>query len=166
MKKFFALFFALFLPAGFLFADPVEGYWLSFDEKTQKLTAAWNIYEDNGTLYGKILYVPDQSDDTLATSCRPTYKNFPVEGDIRKMTVVGAPFIYGLKKSAEGEWDKGSIVDPGDGKIYGCSISFHKANGKKFSEDTLEMRGSIGVFGRSQYWKRPTQEQMGTFTNR
>ena len=56
MKKIVTLFFTLFVVTGICFAaDPVEGYWISFDEKTGKATAGWQIYTEGGKLYGKML---------------------------------------------------------------------------------------------------------------
>ena len=37
------------------------------------------------------------------------------------------------------------------------SVNMSLRDGKKYKVDTLEMRGSIGPFGRSQYWKKSTQ---------
>ena len=74
------------------------------------------------------------------------------------MTVVNTPFIFGLKMKEPGVWAGGNIIDPKDGKIYKCKITFHKADGKEFKQDTLEMRGEIGLgIGRSQYWEAITE---------
>ena len=60
-----------------------------------------------------------------------------------------------LTKKAPGEWAGGNIIDPKDGKIYKCKIRRHAPDGKDYKEETLEMRGEIGLgIGRSQYWKR------------
>ena len=58
-----------------------------------------------------------------------------------------------MKQDGEGKWTGGSIVNPQGGKCYTCKITFHAADGKKYKQDTLEMRGEIGMgIGRSQYW--------------
>lgn len=57
----------------------------------------------------------------------------------------------------EGKWANGYIIAPSDGKRYKCRITFHKADGKKYKGDTLEMRGEVGPFGRSQFWKKATE---------
>ncbi|GHV83673.1 hypothetical protein AGMMS50212_10130 [Spirochaetia bacterium] len=58
MKKIIALIIVALLAAGVCFAaDPVEGYWISYDEKTNQPTAGWQIYNENGFLYGKIVSV-------------------------------------------------------------------------------------------------------------
>lgn len=77
------------------------------------------------------------------------------------MTVVGTPWIWGLTQKSAGQWAGGNIIDPADGKVYKCKITFRAADGKKFKEDTLEMRGEIGMgIGRSQFWKRSTPEDI------
>ena len=47
MKKPIILLFFL-AAAALCFADPVEGFWLSVDEKTNKVTAGWQIYQEGG----------------------------------------------------------------------------------------------------------------------
>ncbi len=157
----YSVLFALIMVSAAAAADPVEGLWKSIDEKTGKTTAAWTIYERNGELFGEILVVPDQKADTLATECKGPYKGFPRGGDVTKMTLVNTPFIFGLKRKAAGFWEGGNIIDPKDGKMYKCKITFRQADGSKFTVDTLEMRGEIGLgIGRSQYWERTTPEEI------
>lgn len=142
-------------------ADRVEGLWKSIDEKTGKVTAAWRIYQKDGRLYGEIITVPDQSDETLASDCTGVYKDFPKPGDVSRMTVVNTPFIYNLRMKDAGLWEGGNIIDPNDGKLYKCKISFHQADDRKFKKDTLEMRGEIGLgIGRSQFWERTTEKEI------
>ena len=44
MKKLFALVATALLCAGLCFAsDPVEGFWISYDEKTNEATAGWKV---------------------------------------------------------------------------------------------------------------------------
>lgn len=141
------------------FADPVEGFWISVDENTGKATGAWEIYEKDGALYGEMRSLPGYPLDQKASACKSSYKGFPREGNPAEMTTRNTPWIYGLKKSAEGEWASGHIIDPGSGSLYKCKITFHAANGKKYKTDTLEMRGEIGMgIGRSQFWQKTDKE--------
>ncbi|AEE15676.1 DUF2147 domain-containing protein [Treponema brennaborense] len=142
--------------------DPVEGYWISVDEKTDQATAGWKIYVENGKLFGMITSVAGFPQDVKAFGCkgRGPYEGFPIPGELAEMTTVGTAWIYDLEKQAEGIWAKGSIVDPNDGKKYKCKITFRKADGKKYKTDMLEMRGEIGLgIGRSQFWTRATKEE-------
>ena len=156
MKKIIAIIMVLTSAAAVCFAaDPVEGYWLSVDEKTEKITAGWHIYQAEGKLYGKILSMADFPQDALADKCKESYPGFPVAGKVNKMTVTGVPWIYGLSMDKSGEWSGGSVINPEDGKIYKCKIIFRAADNKKFKNDMLEMRGEIGLgIGRSQFWRK------------
>lgn len=161
MKKviFIPFFFMCILAMGFS-QDPVIGLWKSVDEKTNKVTGVWNIYEKDGKLFGEMLVTIGHDPNEAASSCKESYKDFPKKGRVNKMALVGTPFIYNLVKKEEGSWHKGYIIDPGDGKYYYCKIRFHKADGKKYKTDTLEMRGEIGLgIGRSQYWLRTDKEE-------
>jgi uncharacterized protein (DUF2147 family) len=159
LKKFSVIVALAIAAAAYSFAaDPVEGFWKSIDEKTGEATAYWKIYEKSGVLFGEIVKIVGKSDDTIAENAKPSYKNFPVSGQVNKMRTVGTPWIYGLSKKKPGEWAGGSIVDPKKGDLYQCKITFRPADGKKFAKDTLEMRGEIGLgIGRSQYWQRAAE---------
>ena len=152
--------FILLLISGICFAaDPVEGFWISVDEKTGKDTAGWEIFVRDGKLYGKILSLADLPQSVKADQCKDSYKGFPTAGKVSEMNVVGTTWIFGLIPDGRGQWKGGNVIDPNDGSMYGCKITFHAADGKKFRTDTLEMRGTIGPFGRSQFWRRATREQ-------
>ena len=160
MKKTIAFLLAFTVIGGFCFAaDPVEGFWLSVDEKTGKVTAAWQIYQEGGKLFGRITSIADKPNTELADKCKDSYPGFPVAGRISQMKVVGTPWIYSLSMDKPGEWSGGSIVNPEDGKIYKCKIIYRTADGKKYKTDTLEMRGEIGLgIGRSQFWQKTNQQ--------
>ena len=159
MKKIIAIFAILLLAGTLCFAaDPAEGFWISVDEKTNSDTAGWKIWQEGGKLYGKILSVAGIPQDTKATGGKgKSYDNFMNGADVGTLPSVGTSWIWDLKKDGEGKWSNGYIIDPNDGKRYKCRITFHKADGKKYASDTLEMRGEVGPFGRSQFWKKATE---------
>jgi len=156
MKKIIAFIVSLSISVVcFAQSDPVEGFWTSVDDNTNKITAGWQIYQEGGKLYGKILSLADYSKDVIAVRCNESYRGFPVAGKVNAMSVAGTPWIFGLTKSKSGEWSGGSVINPEDGKMYTCKIIFRPADGKKFNTDTLEMRGEIGLgIGRSQFWRK------------
>ncbi|MDR2733231.1 MAG: DUF2147 domain-containing protein [Spirochaetota bacterium] len=159
MKKSIPLVLAFLFIAGVVCAaDPVEGYWLSVDEKTGKVTAGWYIYQQGGKLFGKIMSLADVEPTALAKDCKESYAGFPIAGRVNKMPIVGSPWIYGLSMDKPGAWSGGKIIDPSDGAEWNCKIIFHPANGKEYKIDTLQMRGSgfMGI-GRSQYWRKSDQ---------
>jgi uncharacterized protein (DUF2147 family) len=160
MKKVVLITTFVLSAAVFLAADPVEGYWVSVDDKTGKITAGWEIYQSGGKLYGKILGIADYPPDVKAEKCKETYPNFPVAGNVSQLPVKGTPWIYGLEMDRPGQWSRGSIVDPESGNLYKCRITFRQANGRRYQVDTLEMRGEIGLgIGRSQFWKKSTRTE-------
>ena len=161
MKKIIALFAAVLLVGTMCFAaDPAEGFWISVDEKSNKPTAGWQIWEQGGKLSGKILSVAEKPQDVIADGGKGKhYDNFMNNVDVGTLKSVGTAWIWDLSKEGEGKWANGYIIDPNDGKRYKCRITFHKADGKKYKSDTLEMRGEVGPFGRSQFWKSATESE-------
>ena len=158
VKMLFVLIF--FLVSGICFAaDPAEGFWISVDEKTGKDTAGWEIFVRDGKLYGRILSAVGADRSTKAENCNDSYKGFPAAGKVSEMNVIGTTWIFGLVPDGKpGQWKNGNVIDPDEGKMYGCKITFHAAGGK-FKVDTLEMRGTVGPLGRSQYWRKATKAQ-------
>jgi len=159
MKK--MLVFAMLFVTGFCFgADPVEGFWVSVDEKTGKMTGGWEIYAIGDKLFGKVLSITGFPQDKKASKCKESYKGFPVPGKVNEMTVVGTPWLYNLTMNKPGAWSGGQVLDPDTGNLYKCKMTFRPQDGKKFMADTLEMRGEIGLgIGRSQYWRKSTREE-------
>jgi len=156
MKKFVSFISVFLLVAtGFCFAaDPAEGFWLSVDDKSGKVTASWEIYTNGDTLYGKIISVAGYPQDVKAVKCKDSYRGFPLPGKVSEMTVAGTPWIFGLSRDKPGVWSGGQIIDPDSGSIYKCRITYHPKT------DALEMRGEIGLgIGRSQFWRKSNREE-------
>ena len=156
-----ALLMSIIFGSGHCFgADPVEGFWLSVDEKTGKATGGWEIYAIGDKLFGKVLSISDRPQDAKAIRCRDSYRDFPVPGKVSEMNVIGTPWMYNLSMDRPGAWSGGHVLDPETGNVYKCKITFRPLDGKKFMVDTLEMRGEIGLgIGRSQYWRKSTREE-------
>lgn len=160
MKKLSLIAAFLVLAALSLAADPVEGYWVSVDDKTGKITAGWEIYQSGGKLYGRILGIVGYPPDVKADKCKDSYPGFPVPGRVNQLLVKGTPWIYGLTMDRPGQWSGGSVVDPESGNLYKCRITYRQANGRQYKVDTLEMRGEIGLgIGRSQFWRKSTRAE-------
>ena len=162
MKKIIALFASLLVFSCAMFAaDPAAGLWKSIDDKSGKVTAIWRIYEENGMLFGTIAATTDKPQDVIASACKESYKNFPVSGAVNKMHTVGTPWIFNMKKEAEGSWKNGNIIDPSNGKMYGCVIKYLNAGEKNKShtakEPTLAMAGTVGPIQVFQYWVQATE---------
>ncbi|MDR2534848.1 MAG: DUF2147 domain-containing protein [Treponema sp.] len=161
MKKSMILLWLYMIRAVICFAaDPAEGFWLSVDDKTGKITAGWEIYQNNGKLYGRILSTAGYPQDVKAVPCKESYPGFPVPGKVNEMPVVGTPWIFGLTMDKAGQWSGGSVINVQDGTMYKCKITYRPTDGKKYKTDTLEMRGEIGLgIGKSQFWRKTTRQE-------
>jgi uncharacterized protein (DUF2147 family) len=160
MKKFITAIVIISLCATAAFAaDPAEGFWLSVDNRTGEIQSGWEIYESNGYLYGKLLSAIGCSSTDKAVKCRDSYANFPITGKVNQLPVFGPPWIFGLSRESPGNWTNGNVINIGDGNMYKCSIIHHPADGKKFQQEALEIRGQLLFFSGSQYWKRTTREE-------
>ena len=134
------LFASLALPA-LAQMSPV-GTWHNMDEKTGEIKSQIVISEAGGVVSGKIDKVlrKDAKPDAVCDECSDDRKGKPI---------VGLEIIRGAKKAAGKDvWEDGKILDPENGKNYTLRLTPIEG-GKK-----LEVRGSIGPFGRTQTWVR------------
>jgi uncharacterized protein (DUF2147 family) len=122
-------------------ATPV-GVWKTIDDKTGQPKSIVEIFELKGELAGKVSQVlqSDQGPNPICKEC---------DGDRKDKPVVGMTIMWGMKKDGD-EWSGGKILDPKNGKTYGCKMHLTD-NGQK-----LEVRGFVGfsLLGRSQVWER------------
>jgi uncharacterized protein (DUF2147 family) len=134
---------AFLVAAGTSFAQmtPV-GFWHTIDEKTRELKSEIHITEVAGALTGKVtkLLRKEAKQDAICDECTDDRKGKPM---------LGLEIIRGAKKVDGKEvWEDGKILDPENGKNYALKLTPIEG-GKK-----LEVRGSIGPFGRTQTWVR------------
>ncbi len=123
-------------------ASPV-GLWKNIDDTTGKSKALIRIVEINGELIGKIEKVFPEPGES------PTPKCDKCEGALKNQPIVGLTILSGMKRDGD-EYNGGTILDPGNGKVYSSKLFVVEA-GKK-----LNVRGFIGMpfLGRSQIWLR------------
>ena len=118
------------------------GTWRSVDDDTKQPKAQIVITDNAGTLTGRIeqLLRPGADPKAVCGQCTDDRKDKPI---------VGLEIIRGAKK-AEGKdvWESGRILDPEKGSTYGLRLTPIEGGQK------LEVRGSIGPFGRTQTWVR------------
>src|SRR5262245_28155775 len=120
------------------------GRWRTVDDRTGKVRSIVDIWEEDGTLYGKIERLID-----------PDPKEFPNPqciqciGDMKNKPVIGMRILWDLKKDGD-QWSGGRVLDPESGRSYRCIIAIQE------SGKILKVRGFIGIsiFGRTQYWMR------------
>jgi uncharacterized protein (DUF2147 family) len=139
---------ALVLLAGLLtcggaLAQPSPvGTWRNVDDKTGEAKAEIRISESAGVVNGVITrrLAKDAKPDAVCDECKDERKGKPIEG---------LEIIRGARKAADKEvWEGGRILDPENGREYALRLT-PVEGGKR-----LEVRGSIGPFGRTQTWVR------------
>jgi uncharacterized protein (DUF2147 family) len=133
------LYFTIFFAFSVLSAQSILGKWKTIDDDTGKAKSIIEIYESGGKIYGKITELIDpKSDNPICKKCDGTKKNKPL---------IGLIIIDGLSKNDD-VYDGGTILNPENGKIYDCRLKFED------DEDTLQVRGYLSFFYKTQYWKR------------
>lgn len=144
MRSYTFLLAAAAFYAGSAFAvdlTPV-GTWRTIDDETKKPKSIVEITEVDGEVVGKVKEIlqSDKGPNPICEDCTGERKDKPVLG----MTI-----LWGMKQDGD-VWDGGTILDPKNGKTYGCKLT-PSADGK-----TLKVRGFIGfsLLGRTQMWER------------
>ena len=140
---FFAIAAFLLLPLAAFSQSPV-GDWKTIDDKTGVVKSIITISEVDGKYFGHVKEILDEEfkdqQDLLCEPCPGEKKNQPV---------VGLEIIWDMEQTKRNKWTEGKIMDPENGKIYGCQISCENPN-------KLKVRGFLGfaALGRNQYWHR------------
>jgi uncharacterized protein (DUF2147 family) len=138
------LFLAVLIVVGFsMFADGLSpvGQWKTIDDATGEEKSIVEIWVEDGVLFGRIdsLFIKEGEDpNPVCDLCKGEKKDKPV---------LGMVIIWNMEEGKE-YWQGGKILDPENGKVYGCKLKVIE-NGQK-----LEMRGFLGIslLGRTQYW--------------
>ncbi|MFC6283208.1 MULTISPECIES: DUF2147 domain-containing protein [Polaromonas] len=117
------------------------GLWRSMDERTGQAKAEIRIKANgSGVLTGLIerALVPGQA--PICTECTDDRKDKPK---------LGMEIIRGAHKADDKDvWEGGKILDPENGRVYSLRLSPVDGGTK------LEVRASMGPFGRTQVWTR------------
>ncbi len=140
-KSVLALVSAAFAGLTFAQMTPV-GNWHTVDDKTGEVKSEIRVVESGGLLTGSIAKVltKDARPDAICDKCTDDRKDKPM---------VGLQIIRGAKKLDDKDvWEGGKILDPENGKTYNQRLTPIEGGSK------LEVRGSIGPFGRTQTWVR------------
>ncbi len=140
MKTTAALLLCLCLVAGAAHAQgtPV-GLWKTIDDHTGQEKSLVRISDSGGVLSGRIekLLHPSKP-NPLCDKCSDERHGKPM---------LGLPIMAGLRQHGE-VWEDGTILDPDNGKIY--TVRLKLLDGGR----TLQVRGYIGPFFRTQTWSR------------
>ena len=93
-----------------------------------------------GNLCGRIVWLWDPATENDARNS---------DAALRSRRLVGLEMLSGFRPGAPGEWTGGRIYNPEDGNTYGATLKLRDAT-------TLDVRGCVMVFCRSQVWRRPS----------
>ncbi len=132
--------FPLFFIASASAADQsITGLWKTIDDETGKKKAVIEIYEQDSKYFGKIVKLfrePDEEPDPICDEC--------ADDDPRKdQPIKGMVTLKDLEKAGK-KYKNGTILDPGNGKIYDCKLWLEDGN--------LKVRGYILFIYRTQTW--------------
>jgi len=141
-KQIFALAIGLFISlSAFSQTEKIIGKWKTFDDKDNSAKSVVHIFKStNGKYYGKIEKL-FKNPGKLCAEC---------EGNNKDKPVLGLLIITNMTDN-NGTLSGGTILDPKNGKIYYCTITYDATT------DKLQVRGSLdkkGWVGRSQVWIR------------
>lgn len=141
MKKTCILIFALvaFSLSGFSQIESILGKWKTIDDEDGTAKSIVYIYKaTNGKYYGKIEKL-FKNPEKLCDKCEGTNNNKPI---------LGMVIVNGMELKGD-ELVGGTILDPNNGKVYYCSMTYDAKT------TNLKLRGSLdkrGWIGRTQTW--------------
>ena len=133
--------FALIFFAGFHSISAqgdILGQWKTIDDETGKEKSIVEIYENNGKIYGKIVEILTEKKKAVCSKC---------DGDKKDQPILDMVIIEGLEKDDD-VYEGGTILNPENGKEYKCRLKIGE------DKDTLQVRGYVAFFYKTQYWKR------------
>jgi uncharacterized protein (DUF2147 family) len=138
----FSVLLAASATASLAMANSPVGQWHTIDDKTGQPKSMVVISEHQGIMRGRV-------EKILRKDADPNAKCDKCSDDRKNLPILGMEIIRGAKKaSGKNIWEDGEILDPENGKTYGLRLTPIE-NGAK-----LEVRGSLGPFGRTQTWVR------------
>jgi uncharacterized protein (DUF2147 family) len=135
----FAAFLALFTMC-MATAQSVVGTWKTIDDETNSAKSHIELtLSADGVLTGKVIKLLAKPETTVCDKCT---------GALKDKLVIGMDVLQNMKEK-DGYYQGGTILDPTNGKTYKCKLWLKSGDG-----NTLEVRGSLGPFYRTQKWYR------------
>jgi len=130
--------------------DEILGLWHT--EPEDHGYARVEITKENGRYNGQIVWLcePDYPEgDEGGMGGQPKVDRENPDTDLRSRPIVGIHLLADFEYAGKNQWKRGTIYDPKNGKTYKCNIKLQ-------DEDTLKVRGYIGMslLGRTTIWKR------------
>jgi uncharacterized protein (DUF2147 family) len=131
------LFILAFTFVSFLNAQDIAGRWVTIDDNTGKQRSVVEITVANGKATGRVVEIFDKTKvDKTCEACTD---------DRKGKKVLGMDIIRNMVKVGD-EWEKGTITDPDNGKVYACKLWVEG--------NSLKVRGYVAFFFRTQTWIR------------
>ena len=128
----------ILLATTFGFSQDIFGKWKTIDDETGKEKSIVEIYEDNGKIYGKIVELLNPSEeDPKCSKCN---------GDKKGQPILNMVIIEGMEKD-DNTYEGGTILNTSNGKIYKCRLKLEDPR-------TLQVRGFVAFFYKTQYWQK------------
>jgi len=136
----------LVFTSSILYGQSPIGNWKTVDDKTGAGKSIVEIFENDGKLHARIVSLfldPAEDQDPSCEACKGKKKN---------QKVIGMEIMWNMKQKKDNYWEGGKIMDPENGKTYGCELTV-------ISDDKLKLRGFLGfsLLGRNQQWERVSQ---------
>lgn len=125
------------------FSQSILGKWKQIDDVSGNARSVVEFTERDGKYYGKIVQMfltPEEGTNPPCEFCKGDKKNKPIQG---------MEIVWNMKPNGPNKFKGGKIMDPENGKTYGCKIEF-------VSKNELNVRGFLGIslLGRTQTWYR------------
>jgi uncharacterized protein (DUF2147 family) len=132
-----------FASASNILGQSIIGKWKTIDDKTGITKSYVSISEKDGKFYGHVTEILDEETkgtNPICELCKGDKKNQPIEG---------LEIFWNMEHDKGNKWEGGKILDPENGKVYGCKLELESA-------DKLKVRGFLGfaALGRNQFWYR------------
>jgi len=140
IKTLFALVIFFWSASAYAQTDKIVGKWYTVEESGAKKSLVSIYRASDGTYEGKIEKLLTGDPNRRCVNCTGADKDKPLLG----MKIIKRMKADGQKLTG------GTILDPNNGKIYNCTISYDQKSGK------LKMKGSLdktGLLGRTQIWE-------------
>lgn len=117
----------------------ITGKWLTVDEYDKQPSSHIQLYERDGRIFGKVVKLFQQSADKRCDIC---------PGDLKDQLLLNMIVVEKMLLKG-GYYQGGQILDQSRGRWYHCEMWL-----KDGDPNTLVVRGYVGFYYRTQYWRR------------
>lgn len=130
--------------------DDIVGLWYGEADAKNRI-AVVEIYKENGKYYAYSFGYKNSTDIVNDV-------NNP-KSELRNLPLKGLVYLYDLQFD-NGEWKKGKIYNPDEGKIYNAKASISD------NKQELKIRASVdsaGIFGKTITWKKVPSSEVSKY---